>query len=169
MALNLAGVSSRPFVAASRLSGCRNPAVVLRSSLVARSPQGGRRSVAAAAGSGLPIDLTGRRMRKIILPHSYKRRSHLCMRQFIRRQEGLHRRRCGRSGAPPRSASCIGVSCITRAHLRFQSPLTSQGFGWAIAKALAEAGAEISLGVWVRLRRTRIGLYSHRISVSTSD
>ena len=25
-----------------------------------------------------------------------------------------------------------------------------QGFGWAIAKALAEAGAEISLGVWVR-------------------
>ena len=25
----------------------------------------------------------------------------------------------------------------------------SQGFGWAIAKALAEAGAEISLGVWV--------------------
>lgn len=27
--------------------------------------------------------------------------------------------------------------------------LTLQGFGWAIAKALAEAGAEISLGVWV--------------------
>ena len=26
-----------------------------------------------------------------------------------------------------------------------------QGFGWAIAKALAEAGAEISLGVWVKL------------------
>jgi len=26
---------------------------------------------------------------------------------------------------------------------------TLQGFGWAIAKALAEAGAEISLGVWV--------------------
>ena len=26
-----------------------------------------------------------------------------------------------------------------------------QGFGWAIAKALAEAGAEISLGVWVSL------------------
>ena len=24
-----------------------------------------------------------------------------------------------------------------------------QGFGWAIAKQLAEAGAEISLGVWV--------------------
>lgn len=24
-----------------------------------------------------------------------------------------------------------------------------QGFGWAIAKACAEAGAEISLGVWV--------------------
>jgi hypothetical protein len=24
-----------------------------------------------------------------------------------------------------------------------------QGFGWAIAKALAEAGCEISLGVWV--------------------
>lgn len=24
-----------------------------------------------------------------------------------------------------------------------------QGFGWAIAKCLAEAGAEISLGVWV--------------------
>ena len=31
-----------------------------------------------------------------------------------------------------------------------------QGFGWAIAKALAEAGAEISLGVWVRLFKTRI-------------
>ncbi len=34
-----------------------------------------------------------------------------------------------------------------------RSPLTGhwtlQGFGWAIAKALAEAGAEISLGVWV--------------------
>ncbi len=29
-------------------------------------------------------------------------------------------------------------------------PLTlPQGFGWAIAKMLAEAGAEISLGVWV--------------------
>jgi hypothetical protein len=27
----------------------------------------------------------------------------------------------------------------------------AQGFGWAIAKALAEAGAEISLGVWVSL------------------
>jgi enoyl-[acyl-carrier protein] reductase I len=27
--------------------------------------------------------------------------------------------------------------------------LATQGFGWAIAKALAEAGAEISLGVWV--------------------
>jgi hypothetical protein len=27
--------------------------------------------------------------------------------------------------------------------------LMLQGFGWAIAKALAEAGAEISLGVWV--------------------
>ena len=27
--------------------------------------------------------------------------------------------------------------------------LCAQGFGWAIAKALAEAGAEISLGVWV--------------------
>ena len=26
-----------------------------------------------------------------------------------------------------------------------------QGFGWAIAKALAEAGCEISLGVWVRI------------------
>jgi enoyl-[acyl-carrier-protein] reductase (NADH) len=26
-----------------------------------------------------------------------------------------------------------------------------QGFGWAIAKALAEAGAEISLGVWVSI------------------
>ena len=25
-----------------------------------------------------------------------------------------------------------------------------QGFGWAIAKALGEAGAEIALGVWVR-------------------
>ena len=24
-----------------------------------------------------------------------------------------------------------------------------QGFGWQIAKAMAEAGAEISLGVWV--------------------
>ena len=28
-------------------------------------------------------------------------------------------------------------------------PGAVQGFGWAIAKALAEAGAEISLGVWV--------------------
>ena len=28
-------------------------------------------------------------------------------------------------------------------------PTTPQGFGWAIAKQLAEAGAEISLGVWV--------------------
>jgi enoyl-[acyl-carrier-protein] reductase (NADH) len=25
-----------------------------------------------------------------------------------------------------------------------------QGFGWAIAKSLADAGAEISLGVWVK-------------------
>jgi enoyl-[acyl-carrier protein] reductase I len=30
--------------------------------------------------------------------------------------------------------------------------ITSQGFGWAIAKALAEAGAEISIGVWVSVR-----------------
>lgn len=30
-----------------------------------------------------------------------------------------------------------------------------QGFGWAIAKALAEAGAEISLGVWVSAMRRR--------------
>jgi hypothetical protein len=36
-----------------------------------------------------------------------------------------------------------------------------QGFGWAIAKALAEAGAEISLGVWVR-PWTAIRMVNHR-------
>lgn len=34
-----------------------------------------------------------------------------------------------------------------RVDRRDRPPL--QGFGWAIAKCLAEAGAEISLGVWV--------------------
>lgn len=38
---------------------------------------------------------------------------------------------------------------------------SSQGFGWAIAKALAEAGAEISLGVWVR-PFTAIRMVHHR-------
>ena len=33
-----------------------------------------------------------------------------------------------------------------------------QGFGWAIAKALAEAGAEISLGVWVSSLYTALAL-----------
>ncbi len=39
--------------------------------------------------------------------------------------------------------------------------LSFQGFGWAIAKALAEAGAEISLGVWVSLEEE---LYQGEIS-----
>ena len=29
------------------------------------------------------------------------------------------------------------------------APNFAQGFGWAISKCLAEAGAEVSLGVWV--------------------
>ncbi|KAK9803751.1 hypothetical protein WJX73_000923 [Symbiochloris irregularis] len=35
-----------------------------------------------------------------------------------------------------------------------------QGFGWAIAKALAEAGAEISLGVWVPALKIFEGSYT---------
>ena len=38
---------------------------------------------------------------------------------------------------------------VANRHICTAGMLRMQGFGWAIAKALAEAGAEISLGVWV--------------------
>lgn len=38
---------------------------------------------------------------------------------------------------------------LTGKHAFIAGVADDQGFGWAIAKALAEAGAEISLGVWV--------------------
>ena len=43
------------------------------------------------------------------------------------------------------------MNCAHSMHSRATDSLQgcTQGFGWAIAKALAEAGAEISLGVWV--------------------
>ena len=40
--------------------------------------------------------------------------------------------------------------CLTGKKAFIAGVADDQGFGWAIAKALAEAGAEISLGVWVR-------------------
>lgn len=43
--------------------------------------------------------------------------------------------------------------CLSQPH---PVPPRTQGFGWAIAKALAEAGCEISLGVWVRRGRQRL-------------
>lgn len=44
-----------------------------------------------------------------------------------------------------------GLAAPLAAHACCSLP---QGFGWAIAKALAEAGAEISLGVWVSCARS---------------
>lgn len=48
---------------------------------------------------------------------------------------------------------CVSCACCSSARLTRQILLSPhsprQGFGWAIAKKLAEAGAEISLGVWV--------------------
>eukprot|EP00878_Enallax_costatus_P021753 GHUV01023045.1.p1 GENE.GHUV01023045.1~~GHUV01023045.1.p1 ORF type:complete len:189 (+),score=49.49 GHUV01023045.1:388-954(+) len=86
-------LSARPFTACTGRVVRAVPGSGALRSVIAR-PQNGRRSVAAAAGTGLPIDLTGKK------------------------------------------AFIAGVA-------------DDQGFGWAIAKALAEAGAEISLGVWV--------------------
>jgi hypothetical protein len=93
------------------------------------------------------------------------------------RQEGLHCRRRRRSGASLGRARFKRDARGRTTHptQRLQRPLsphsppsspppiaphkpttqTKQGFGWAIAKALAEAGAEISLGVWVRLLSLR--------------
>lgn len=86
-------LSARPFTACTGRMVRAVPNGSSLRSIIAR-PQTSRRSVAAAAGTGLPIDLTGKK------------------------------------------AFIAGVA-------------DDQGFGWAIAKALAEAGAEISLGVWV--------------------
>ncbi len=77
-----------------------------------------------------------------------------------RRQARLHRRRGRRPGAQQ-----LALVEIRNAHTgeRLQQLVSArsykiavpppasalQGFGWAIAKALAEAGADISLGVWV--------------------
>ncbi len=47
----------------------------------------------------------------------------------------------------PRSCCCICAELCPHKPAFTTAP--TQGFGWAIAKALAEAGAEISLGVWV--------------------
>jgi hypothetical protein len=41
------------------------------------------------------------------------------------------------------------LSCRRRLRSAQHPCRAAQGFGWAIAKCLAEAGAEISLGVWV--------------------
>lgn len=48
----------------------------------------------------------------------------------------------------------LALACTPRGplpppHTHLCPGFVLQGFGWAIAKALAEAGAEISLGVWV--------------------
>eukprot|EP00955_Chlamydomonas_euryale_P072136 361306-Chlamydomonas_euryale.AAC.4 len=64
--------------------------------------------------------------------------------------------------AAPRSVTCNAASPGLAVDLRGKKAFIAgvaddQGFGWAIAKSLYQAGAEISLGVWVsrssRLRR----------------
>ncbi|KAK9817975.1 hypothetical protein WJX72_005168 [[Myrmecia] bisecta] len=51
------------------------------------------------------------------------------------------------NGSAPRTS---GLAVDLRGKKAFIAGVADdQGFGWAIAKALAEAGAEISLGVWV--------------------
>ena len=106
----------------------------------------GRRSIAAAAASngGLAIDLRGGRRRG----------------EAMRAARGAAR---PAAGGRPRPRERARAPPAPRAHAPPSQPLPNlsgkkafiagvaddQGFGWAIAKALAEAGAEISLGVWV--------------------
>jgi len=60
------------------------------------------------------------------------------------------RGRCTASRSLVRAKAGGGLAIdLTGKHAFIAGVADDQGFGWAIAKALAEAGAEISLGVWV--------------------
>ncbi|CAL5227872.1 g10912 [Coccomyxa viridis] len=66
---------------------------------------------------------------------------------ILRSKRGLITTAAEGNGASPAST---GLSIDLRGKKAFIAGVADdQGFGWAIAKALAEAGAEISLGVWV--------------------
>jgi hypothetical protein len=120
---------------------------------------------ASAASTGLSIDLRGaasncchlQALTEEGMNLEYRLICHPC------RQKSVHRWRCRRPGkyihlhdAP--SMAWVVNSTDGTSHTA-PNVFTSicgwylvfavQGFGWAIAKALAEAGAEISLGVWV--------------------
>ena len=89
-----------------------------------------------------------------------------CDPRLRRRQARLHRRRRRRPGAPAERRAAQGSACAwaqsASPHARAfwprappDAPRRRQGFGWAIAKQLSQAGCEIILGTWVRaLRRT---------------
>lgn len=65
----------------------------------------------------------------------------------IRQQRGLRTTTASSNGV---TSSGSGLSINLAGKKAFIAGVADdQGFGWAIAKALAEAGAEISLGVWV--------------------
>ena len=83
-----------------------------------------------------------------------------------RRQACLHRRCRRRPGAPAplrerRAARVQSASSRARAFCvrgRTDALRRGQGFGWAIAKQLSQAGCEIILGTWVRNARTDVGV-----------
>ena len=83
-----------------------------------------------------------------------------------RRQACLHRRCRRRSGAPAplrerravRVQSASSRACAFCVRGRTDALRRGQGFGWAIAKQLSQAGCEIILGTWVRSARAGAGV-----------
>lgn len=109
--------------------------------------------------------LSSHRQLRLVLPGFWRGYSLLGGRSFpewrggrrVRPQDGLEgdpkgsRLLCGQVAA-------TGANAVTNGHLSFNlqgkkafiaGVADDQGFGWAIAKALCEAGAEVFLGVWV--------------------
>lgn len=140
--------SSSRVVAAAAPAAAASPALASRSQrMSSASPAAGRGSVAAAAASngGLSIDLRGKRV-----PDAEND-------AFLTENKGpSNESRSFFFSSPSRGqkthlelSQLVLLDSTTGKKAFIAGVADDQGFGWAIAKALAEAGAEISLGVWV--------------------
>lgn len=59
----------------------------------------------------------------------------------------------------------VALASSSAASLPTAEPRRAQGFGWAIAKALAQAGCEIVLGTWV----PALGIFEKSLQMGKFD